>query len=100
MSNPEEVHVVTIQHAHLGDAVERAYADALRQWLKEHRKARDPEVAITSDILEICVTVELRARRRSTAFVAVMGRRPWLSATYPFKLEYVPLSALLHRGED
>lgn len=72
----------------LGSALTAAYDDALSQWLKEYRRGRDSEVAITQDLTQVTLSATLTRRRVSRIYVTCQGRQPWMTATYPFILTH------------
>lgn len=74
----------------VGEAVERAYVDAVTQWLREHRRGREPELAWSEDVVALTITAELKKSRKASIFVSVIAREPWNSETYPFALERIP----------
>lgn len=74
----------------IGAATERAYTDAVTQWLREHRKGRDPEVAWTADVVSVSMTTQLKRWGHASIFVSIVTKNPSDSETYPFRLERIP----------
>ena len=70
----------------LGSAIESAYDDSLNQWLKEHRRGRDSEVALAQDLRMVTLSINLRRQRLNRIYVTVTGRQPWMTATYGYVL--------------
>lgn len=75
--------------ATVGQAVDRAYADALRRWLEQHAGGLPWEVAARERIKSYSLRCELLAGRPSRVYVDVVAARRWQSETYGYTIRLV-----------
>lgn len=88
-ANDREVHAMPVSTpSGLGPAVERAYAEALDEWLQTNRRGRDNDVAISTDLKRAAITVDLAPQRVSRVYIEITGRRPWQCGVYGFRIAY------------
>lgn len=71
----------------LGETVQAAYSDAIRQWLKKHSNGRPWEAAAQEDVSSYTVTANLNAGRRSHIYVEILCHQAWKSEAYGYRVE-------------
>lgn len=82
------------KHTPLGELLEDATRDAIRCWLGAHRRGRERDDAILSDIARINCEVMIRAFRTSLCIVSIECHKDFKSEVYPYDLGRISLTQL------
>lgn len=69
----------------LGRVVESACSQAVKAWVQEHARGRDPEVFLTSELREVSTTFTVGRSGYFAVWVSITARRDFDSDDYGFR---------------